>query len=141
MIGIGFAAGMTLAQKALRIAIGAAAVVSLCGLSYCQGRTDGANGVLLADEKARNEQLQESFEAGERAAEQRIADALKQQEVDEIYEDAIDAAPGGVNSPAAIALACQRLRRAGYSGADLPAKCRSGIGYGAEAAAGAGDRN
>lgn len=141
MIGIGFAAGLTAAQKALRVAIGVLVLVGLLSLSYCQGRSDGTAAVKLADAEAVNEQLQESFEAGERAAEKRLADALAQEKVEEAYEEAIDAAPGGRNSPAAIALACQRLRRAGYIDAKLPAECRSGIGYGAEAAAGAGDRN
>lgn len=123
-LGLGFAAGMTGAQKALRIVSFLLIFVALLGLSYCQGRTDGKNVVKLADEKARNAQLRKAFVAGERAAETRLADQIRQSKVEKEYESAIASAPGGANSPASVALACQRLRRAGYSGADLPAKCR-----------------
>ena len=141
MIGFGFAAGMTAAQKALRVAITVLVLVALLALSYCQGREDGANNVKLEDERARSAQWERAYEAGERAAETRLADQLQQLEMEKQYEDAIGAAPGGANSPAAVALACQRLRRAGHLDSELPIPCRSGSGVHAEAAAGAGDRN
>jgi hypothetical protein len=129
-LGFGFAPGMTFAAKAARIAIMLGIIAALLLLSYCQGRADGKNKVLLADEKAKSALYQKAFKAGEKASEQRLADERKQLEVEKKYEDAIAAAPGGRNSPAASALACQRLQRAGYSGADLPAECRPSGGNG-----------
>jgi hypothetical protein len=136
MIGPGFAtaAGAVDVAKLLKIAAAILLLVVVLALSYCQGRKDGAASVKLADTEARNDQLQTEAAAAEEAAEQRIEDALTQEKADEEYKDAIDAAPGGVNSPAAVARACQRLRRAGYLNTELPIECRSGIGYGAEAA-------
>lgn len=122
-LGVAFAPGLSFAAKAARIAIMLGIVAILLLLSYCQGRTDGKNKVLLADEKAKTALYQKAFKAGEKASEQRLADERRKLEVEKKYEDAIAAAPGGRNSPAASALACQRLRRAGYSGADLPAEC------------------
>lgn len=122
-LGFGFAPGLSLAAKAARVAIMLGIVALLLLLSYCQGRTDGSNKVKLADEKAKSALYQRAFKAGEAASEQRLADERRQLEAETKYEEVISAAPGGRNSPAASALACQRLRRAGYSGADLPAEC------------------
>lgn len=141
MLGIGFAAGLPAAQKALRIAVMVIVLGVLLLLSYCQGRSDGSNAVKLKDAEARQEQLKQEFAAGERAAETRLADERRQLEAEKTYEDVIAKAPGGRNSPASVALGCQRLRRAGYLDSELPADCRSGVGFGAEAATGAGDRN
>jgi len=123
MLGFGFAAGMTQAQKLLRVAGFIIILGLLLALSYCQGRTDGKNVVKLEDEKARNEQLQRAYKSGEKAAEKRLADQRRQFEAEKKYEQVIAAAPGGRNSPASVALGCERLLRAGYSGAELPAEC------------------
>lgn len=123
MIGIGFAKSLTTAQKALRIAIGVLALVALLALSYCQGRADGTARVKLDDAEARAEQRDEAFKAGESAAEKRLADQRRQFEAEMQYEEVISNAPGGRNSPASVALGCQRLRRAGYLDAELPAEC------------------
>lgn len=128
MIGIGFAAGMTQAQKLLRIAGFIIILGLLLGLSYCQGRTDGKNTIRLENEKARNAQLERAFKAGERAAETRLADERRQLEAEKKYEEVIASAPGGRNSPASVALGCERLRRAGFGNSDLPAECRSSGG-------------
>lgn len=135
MLGIGFAAGMTQAQKLLRVAGFLLIIGLLLGLSYCQGRTDGGNAVKLEDEKARNKQLERAFTAGEKAAEKRLADQRRQLEAEKKYEEVIAASPGGRNSPASVALGCERLRRAGYSGADLPGECGPSGGNGAKAQA------
>lgn len=56
----------------------------------------------------------ESIEARETAAEKRADDAIKNAETEKELIDAIEQAPsGGELSPAARALACQRLRNAG----------------------------
>jgi hypothetical protein len=136
MIGIGFAAGMTQAQKLLRVAGFIIILGLLLGLSYCQGRTDGKNVVKLENEKARNEALRRAFTAGEKAAETRLADQRRQLEAEKKYEQVIAAAPGGRNSPASIALGCERLRRAGFGDSVLPVECRPSGGNGAKAQAG-----
>jgi uncharacterized membrane protein YhiD involved in acid resistance len=123
MIGIGFAAGMTPAAKALRIVSFLFVIMLMLLASYCQGRTDGKNKAELANQKAVNAQIERARKEGEKAAEARLADERRQLEAEKQYEAAIAAAPGGRNSPASVALACQRLRRAGYAGSDLPAEC------------------
>ena len=123
MLGLVFAPGMGMAAKAVRIMGALLIVIGLCAASYCQGRADGKNKVLLADEKAKVELYKKGMAAGEKAAEQRLADERRQLEAEKKYEEVIASAPGGRNSPAATALACERLRRAGYGGADLPAEC------------------
>ena len=56
----------------------------------------------------------ESIEARDTAAERRAEDAIKNAETEKELIDAIEQAPeGGELSPAARALACQRLRNAG----------------------------
>lgn len=128
-LGLAFAPGLSLAAKAGRIAIMLGIVAVLLLLSYWQGRTDGKTSVKLADEKAKTALYQRAYKAGEQASEQRLADERRRLEVEKKYEDVIAAAPGGRNSPAASALGCERLRRAGYSGADLPAECRPSGGH------------
>lgn len=140
-LGFGFAPGLSFAAKAARVAIMLGIVALLLLLSYCQGRTDGSNSVKLADEKAKSALYQRAFKAGEAASEQRLADERRQLEAEKKYEEVIAAAPGGRNSPASVAVGCERLRRAGYSGADLPAECGPSGGNRAKAAAVAGDRH
>ncbi|NVD44380.1 hypothetical protein [Qipengyuania atrilutea] len=61
-----------------------------------------------------NERAVESIEARDTAAEQRATDAIANAETEKELIDAIEQAPeGGELSPAARALACQRLRNAG----------------------------
>lgn len=122
-IGLGFAPGLSAAAKALRILIAVGIVAALLALSYCQGRSDGKAHEVVAQQKAIIKVQKKAAAAGDAADLQRTADVAKQIEAEKQYADAIEAAPGGTNSPAATALACQRLRAAGYRGADLPAEC------------------
>lgn len=70
-------------------------------------------------------------EARETAADERLADALADQEHEEELHDAIhDAHDDGAPSPAARALACERLRRIGR----IPPACRPAGGDGSQAA-------
>lgn len=110
-------------SKILPIALIAILLVGLG--AYMKGRSDGKTSIKLANERAITAALRKGHAAGERAAETRLADERRQLEVEKKYEDAIAAAPGGSNSPAAVALACGRLLRAGTRRADLPAACRS----------------
>ena len=68
-------------------------------------------------------------EAREEAADQRVEDAINNVKSEEELHNVIEAAPGGELSPAARALACERLRRLGR----IPAACRSAGGDGSEA--------
>lgn len=82
---------------------------------------------VVADHEARLEAR--AAPAREHAADRRAADAIANTEQKEAYHEAIatavaregDRAPG----PAAVALNCERLRRAGVA---LPAACRPGGG-------------
>lgn len=129
-LGLAFAPGLSGAAKAVRILSFVLVIAGLLLLSYCQGRSDGKAHVKLQDQIAVNKEIEKARKEGEKAAEARLADERRQLEVERKYEEVIAAAPGGRNSPASVALACQRLRRAGYSGADLPAECGRGSGNG-----------
>lgn len=62
-----------------------------------------------------------SIEARDQAAEERAQDTVRTTLAEKEMHDVIDSAPkGGALSPAARALACERLRR---RGGDLPAAC------------------
>lgn len=72
-------------------------------------------------------------EARETAADERLNDALTNARNEEDLHDAIDDAPkGGELSPAARALACERLRKLGR----IPAACRPEGGDGGQAGPG-----
>ncbi len=65
---------------------------------------------------------QHAAKAREQAADERVSDAATNSATERDMHDAIDTAPkGGTLSPAAHALACDRLRR---RGGRLPADCR-----------------
>lgn len=68
-------------------------------------------------------------EAREDAADQRAADTITNAKSEEELRNVIEAAPGGDLSPAARALACERLRRVGR----VPPACRSASGDGSQA--------
>ena len=67
--------------------------------------------------------------AREQASEERVSDAAKNAVQQENYREAIESAPGGELSPAARALACQRLRNIGR----IPPACRPEGSDGSEA--------
>jgi Na+-transporting methylmalonyl-CoA/oxaloacetate decarboxylase gamma subunit len=68
-------------------------------------------------------------EAREVAADQRVEDAIINAQKEEELNNVIEAAPGGELSPAARALACERLRRIGR----VPPACGPESRDGAEA--------
>ncbi len=75
---------------------------------------------VIADHEAK--QQAEAIEARDRAADARAADAIVNAQTEKELHDAINAAPtGGSLSPAARALACERLRNVGR----IPTACRS----------------
>lgn len=72
-------------------------------------------------------------EARETAADERVADTITNTRNEEDLHDAIDTAPtGGTLSPAAHALACERLRKLGR----VPPACRPPGGDGGQAGPG-----
>lgn len=66
--------------------------------------------------------------AREDAADQRVKDAIDNANSEKELQDVIQNAPGGTLSPAAHALACERLRRYGR----IPPSCRPSGGDGIE---------
>lgn len=66
--------------------------------------------------------------AREDAADQRVRDAIDNANSEKELQDVIQNAPGGTLSPAAHALACERLRRYGR----IPPSCRPASGDGSE---------
>jgi hypothetical protein len=128
MIGFGFAAGMTAAQKALRIGIAVALVLAVCALSYCQGRSDGKNGEISKQQAATIKAQAREQKAGVTADGERTKDQSANQNMTEGYHVEIaKAPPGGTNSGAATRLACERLRRAGRDLGGIP-PCRGFAG-------------
>lgn len=122
-LGLGFAPGMTAAAKAVRILGFILIIAAALAVSYCQGRSDGRAHERAKTAEATVKVLQKAEKAGNVADAERVADTARQIEVEKRYEEVIEAAPGGSNSPAAVARACEQLRQAGYAGADLPAEC------------------
>ena len=63
---------------------------------------------------------EQTAKARAKAEDERVADAIANATSEEELHNAVDSAPGGVLSPAAHALACERLRRHGR----VPESCR-----------------
>lgn len=102
-----------------------AAVLIFALLWLLKGCYDDA---LIRDHDAAREAVAKG--ARDQAADQRAADTIANAKNEKDLHDAIDAAPrGGELSPAAHALACERLRKLGR----IPAACRAEGGDGGEA--------
>lgn len=83
-----------------------------------------------ADARHQMKVERQAMKAREAAADQRAADAIRNTKSEENLHHAIDTAPpGGELSPAAHALACERLRARGR----IPASCRPAGGDGSQA--------
>ena len=101
------------------------AVAGLClPIGYCAGRQAERHANDAARALANVEAMETAEQAGDAAAEDRVNDALngerlKQELIDAISEVA-DSQPDAVR----VALGCERLRKQGTSGADLPEVCR-----------------
>lgn len=135
MLGFGFAPGLSGQAKLVRSLVAALVLVGLLALSYCQGRSDGKAHVELVNQKAINKAIVRDRQSAERRQREETAAAVRQAQVKAAYDTAIASAPGGRNSPAAHALACERLRQAyGAGSANIPASCRPAGGNAAEAA-------
>ena len=134
-LGFGFAPGLSIEAKLVRIFGSILILLALLALAYCQGRSDGKAKVELANQKAINAAVVQDRQSAERRQQEEIKAAEARGKEKAAYETAIASAPGGTNSPAAHALACERLRQAyGAGSSNIPASCRSASGNDAKAA-------
>jgi D-arabinose 1-dehydrogenase-like Zn-dependent alcohol dehydrogenase len=101
--------------QALALGLGAVAILALCVGLWLHFH----DRAVIRDHEAKREAS--AAVAREKAAEERTADAIVNTRNEEDLHHAIDTAPkGGEISPAAHALACERLRKLGR----VPAACR-----------------
>lgn len=125
-LGIGFVAGLPLAQKVIRVVAIIGVVLALAGLSYCQGRSDGAANWQLKLEKANRDFLEQKARADALAADQRLTDTIAVSDLEKGLRDAIADTPDTAPDATRIRLGCERLRRAGQDTSRIPACGRSG---------------
>lgn len=124
MIGIGFAPGLGLAAKAVRLGAIAAVLLILLGVAYAVGRSDGRKIERTATAEAVAEALKVDRAAREKADVERAFDMAETAETEEELSHAIyEAASTGADP--ALALACKRLLRLPPNQRpDIPAQCR-----------------
>lgn len=104
------------------LVVAVALIALLWGLKGCY------DDALIVDHEAEREAAASG--ARETAADQRASDTLTNAKNEEDLHNAIDAAPkGGMLSPAALALNCERLRKLGR----IPAACRAAGSDGSQA--------
>lgn len=72
---------------------------------------------------ANNQTLSQTITANETAAAEELADQKTISDLQRSYDDALNNPPPGASPDPRKRLDCQRLRRAGYREADLPASC------------------
>lgn len=109
--------------KALPYIIGAALLALAFTLGRCDGVSDERARQSLATSKANAKATERDSAAKEKAADERLSDAAV---IAGKQKDQVDAIKGDNAVAVRLNAACQRLRAAGRSAADLPAACRSG---------------
>jgi hypothetical protein len=103
--------------------LGLFALLALAGLLWA-GIAYHDRGVIKANETQHEAKLAPVIaKAGDNAADQRSADAITNAKTEQGDHDAVAKAPESAPSPAAVALACNRLRRAHKDVSKNPA-CR-----------------
>lgn len=108
--------------RPVAIASGVALLIVLLSVAKCYYDRHIVNAYV-------NQVQQRAALATKRADEQRAQDAQTNAKNEKDLHNAIDDAPGGALSPAAHALACERLHKAGRD----PASCRRAGGDGKQA--------
>jgi hypothetical protein len=119
-----FFASLVGEKAAKPVAIGSAVVLLIALLSLGKCVYDAS---VVDAYKAKVEA--KAAPAREKAADRRAADTITNTKNEKDLHDAVNSAPGGALSPAAHALACERLRKAGRK----PAACGPDRGDGAQA--------
>lgn len=110
--------------RRVKIALGIALAIALAlSLAYCNGKKEGKRGADLALEKANNQAIVIDSKAREKAADDRVADAVENLEAKKELSDAVEALPDALPTARRIALGCARLRRQGTDTTAIPA-CR-----------------
>ena len=108
--------------RPVAIALGVALIIALLAIGKCSYDRHIVNAYV--------DQVQrDAAPATSNAAVQRAADTITNARNEKDLHNAIDAAPGGALSPAAHALACERLHKAGRN----PASCGPAGGDGKQA--------
>jgi hypothetical protein len=96
----------------------------LAGLAltlYLMGRSDGRAKADAERAVANVEAMKTNEKANTNAAEDRVTDAEQVLELKEELTDAVAEIPDDVPDPVAVALGCERLRKAGKDTASIPA--------------------
>jgi len=102
----------------------AAAVLAclLCAtLGYCEGRRAGMAAADVAIQRANVKALERNAAASEKASAERVSDAEEVIQIKKELEDAVAQIPDSVPDAHAVALGCERLRRAGRDTSSIPA--------------------
>lgn len=108
--------------KAIGIGVLAVALVIALGVGKC-----AYDNSVIEEHEAQREAA--ASPARENAADQRVKDTIENANSEKELQDVIQNAPGGSISPAAHALACERLRRYGR----IPPACGPSGGDGSQA--------
>jgi len=128
--------GLTWQIKAIIGLVGVLVFIGILYGAYSKGYSNGRAKVELANQKAINAAIVQDRQSAERRQQEELASASIRGQEKAAYETAIASAPGGKNSPAAHARACERLRQAyGPGSANIPASCRPASGNGTQAPA------
>lgn len=117
--------GKGFSEKTAKI-VGMVALVILLVILLSVGKCAYDNSVIEEHEAEREAK---AAPAREKAADQRVKDTIRNIQNEEDLHAVIEAAPGGELSPAARALACERLRKLGR----IPPACRPASSDGSEA--------
>ncbi len=92
-------------------------------LGYCEGKKAARAQADAARAEANVEAMKTNAAATDRAAEERVADAVTVTKQEEELIDAIQSTPDSAPDAVRVALGCQRLRAQGADPATLPAAC------------------
>lgn len=134
--GLKLFTGLTPQAKLIAGLVGLLILIGAFYGVYSRGYSNGKAHVELANQKAINAAITQDRQSAERRQQEELAAATVRGKEQAAYETAIAAAPGGTNSPAAHARACERLRQAyGAGSSNIPASCRSGSSNGTGAPA------
>lgn len=99
-----------------------ALVVTVLGLTYCQGQKAGKSGEVVKQQERTIKVQQEVGAASENAAAARVSDATRAAQEERELKDALEATDDPTRQR--VLRGCLILRQQGRSDEDLPARCR-----------------